>query len=100
MTDTIPAGVIGNERPSKIVTERWYSEDIDAMVLQRFSDPRFGETVSRLVNVVRGDPSPELFQVPHGYELVADEATRPGISVGAGGTVRFDLRREPGEPAQ
>ena len=99
MTDTIPAGVIGNERPIEIVTERWYSEDIDAMVLQRFSDPRFGETVSRLVNVVRGDPSPELFQVPQGYELVADEAARPGVRVGMGRAVRFDLRREPGEPA-
>ncbi len=99
MTDTIPAGVMGNERPIEIVTERWYSEDIDAMVLQRFSDPRFGETVSRLVNVVRGDPSPELFQVPQGYELAADDAARPGIRVGAGGAVRFDLRREPGRPA-
>ena len=37
MTDTIPAGAMGNERPIEIVTERWYSEDIDAMVLQRFS---------------------------------------------------------------
>ena len=97
MTDTIPAGAIGNERPIEIVTERWYSADIDAMVLQRFSDPRFGETVSRLVNVVRGDPSPELFEVPQGYELVADEAPRPGIRIGTGGAVRFDLRREPGE---
>ncbi len=39
------------------------------MVLQRFSDPRFGETTYRLVNVVRGEPSPDLFQVPQGYEL-------------------------------
>ena len=69
MTDTIPAGTIGNERPIEIVTERWYSKDIDAMVLQRFFDPRFGETIYRLVNVVRGEPSPDLFQVPQGYEL-------------------------------
>ena len=69
MTDTIPAGTIGNERPIDIVTERWYSKDIDAMVLQRFSDPRFGETTYRLVNVVLGDPSPDLFQVPQGYEI-------------------------------
>ncbi len=43
------------------------------MVLQRFSDPRFGETTYRLVNVVRGEPSPDLFQVPQGYELRAPE---------------------------
>ncbi len=99
MTDTIPAGLMGNERPIEIVTERWYSEDIDAMVLQRFSDPRFGETVSRLVNVVRGDPSPDLFEVPQGYELVAGEAARPGIRMGAGRAVQFELQREPGARA-
>ena len=69
MTDTIPAGTIGNERAIDIVTERWYSKDIDAMVLQRFSDPRFGETVYRLVNVVLGEPSADLFQVPQAYEV-------------------------------
>jgi hypothetical protein len=102
MTDTIPAGTIGNERPIEIVTERWYSEDIEAMVLQRFSDPRFGETVYRLVNVVRGEPSPDLFQVPQGYETVTPETPRAGIRVAPAGapreTVQFRLHRT--EPAQ
>ena len=79
MTDTIPAGTIGNDRPIEIVTERWYSEDIDAMVLQRYSDPRFGETTYRLVNVVRGEPSPDLFQVPQGYEIKTAEMPRVGV---------------------
>jgi hypothetical protein len=100
MTDTIPAGTIGNERPIEIVTERWYSEEIDALVLQRFSDPRIGETVYRLVNVVRGEPSPTLFQVPHEYEIKAPEMPRPGIRVapaGAPETFQFELERmEPG----
>ena len=99
MTDTIPAGAMGNERPIAIVTERWYSKDIDAMVLQRFSDPRFGETVSRLVNVVRGDPSPDLFQVPQGYELAADEPAAVGVRVGpAGRAMQWEQRLEPGVP--
>jgi hypothetical protein len=96
MKDTIPAGAMGNERPIEIVTERWYSKDIDAMVLQRFSDPRFGETVSQLVNVVRGDPSADLFQVPQGYELAADGPGEAGVRVGPGRAVQFELRREPG----
>jgi len=103
MTDTIPAGTIGNERPIDIVTERWYSEDIDAMVLQRFSDPRFGETTYRLVNVVLGEPSPDLFQVPQGYELEAPETPRAGVRVvpgPAGGVTQFQLRRSDGAPAQ
>jgi hypothetical protein len=104
MTDTIPAGTIGNERPIEIVTERWYSEDIEAMVLTRFSDPRFGETVYRLVNVVRGEPSPDLFQVPQGYEIVAPEMPRAGVRVAPPGAprevVQFELQRTEPAPAR
>ena len=102
LTDTIPAGTIGNDRPIEIVTERWYSEDIDAMVLQRFSDPRFGETTYELVNVVRGEPSPDLFQVPQGYEIEAAEMPRAGVRVAPGGgeAVHFELQRAEPAPAQ
>jgi len=68
-TQTIEAGAIGNERAVEIVAEQWYSGEIEAMVLRRNFDPRFGETVYRLVNVTRGEPSPDLFAVPQGYEL-------------------------------
>jgi hypothetical protein len=68
-TRTIPAGTIGNERPIEMVTERWYSDEIEADVLRRHVDPRFGETTYRLVNVVLGEPSPDLFVVPESYEL-------------------------------
>jgi hypothetical protein len=98
MTDTIPAGTIGNERPIDIVTERWYSEEIDAMVLQRFSDPRFGETTYRLVNVALGDPSPELFQVPQGYEITeAPRAVTRALPGTPGRAVKLEVRRA--EPA-
>ncbi len=98
MRDTIPAGAMGNERPIEIVTERWYSKDIDAMVLQRFSDPRFGETVYRLVNVVLGDPSEDLFQVPQGYELRSAEeaAAMRGVGPLPGRRFEVELRGEPG----
>jgi hypothetical protein len=89
--ETIAAGVMGNERPIEIVTERWYSADIDALVLQRFADPRIGETTYRLVNVVRGDPSPDLFEVPQGYERL--EAPEPGR-----GLRTFTIERELAPP--
>jgi hypothetical protein len=76
LTETIPAGALGNERPIEIVTEHWYSPDIEAVVWQRHVDPRFGETEYRLVNVVRGEPSPDLFAVPQGYELVIAPSPR------------------------
>lgn len=107
MTDRIPAGTIGNDRQIDIVTERWYSEDIDAMVLERHSDPRFGETTYRLVNVVRGEPSPDLFQVPQGYEIQAPETAWTGVRVEgpaapgtAGGVVHFELQRPETAPAR
>jgi hypothetical protein len=89
LVDTIPAGAMGNERAIEIVTERWYSRDIDALVRHRFFDPRFGETTYELVNVVRGEPSPDLFQVPQGYALEV-----------AAGPPEVGIRALPGTPGQ
>ena len=76
-TVTIPAGAIGNELPIAIVSERWYSPELKTVVLSRRSDPRFGETVFRLVNLVRGEPGADLFEIPAGYRL--EEPARPPL---------------------
>jgi hypothetical protein len=68
-TETIPAGQIGNEQPIQIVNETWYSPELQVTVMTRHSDPRFGETTYKLTNIVRGDPSPTLFQVPTDYTI-------------------------------
>ena len=75
-TRTIPAGAIGNERPIDIVMERWYSDALEADVLRRNIDPRFGETTYQLVNVVLGEPAANLFVVPESYELQSGEDAR------------------------
>ena len=67
-TWTIPAGEIGNRNPIHIVSETWYSPDLQVTVQSRYNDPRTGETVYRLANIRRGEPSPELFKVPDEYE--------------------------------
>jgi hypothetical protein len=72
-TITIPAGEIGNERNIDIVTERWYSPELQTVVLSKHSDPRLGETTYSLTNVKRNDPHPSLFQVPSDYTLANDE---------------------------
>jgi hypothetical protein len=64
-TVTIPAGAIGNERPIKSVTERWFSRELKIVVLSRRSDPRFGETTYRLTKVSRAEPPAALFEVRH-----------------------------------
>jgi len=68
-TITIPAGQIGNERAIEIVDERWFSPDLQTMVMTKHSDPRSGETVYRLTNINRAEPDPSLFTVPADYKL-------------------------------
>lgn len=68
-TLTIPAGQIGNERPIEIVDERWFSKDLQAVVMTRHADPRSGETVYRLTNINRGEPDRSLFEVPADYQI-------------------------------
>ena len=69
-TVTIAAGQIGNERPIEIVSERWFSPQLKALVLSKQSDPRFGETNYRLSNIVLGDPDPSFFEVPPDFQIV------------------------------
>jgi hypothetical protein len=68
-TFTIPAGQIGNERAIEIVDERWFSPDLQTMVMTRHSDPRSGEVVYRLTNINRTEPDHSLFEVPADYTL-------------------------------
>jgi hypothetical protein len=75
-TITIPAGQIGNERAIEIVEERWYSPELQTMVMTRHSDPRSGETVYRLTNINRTEPDHSLFEVPAGYTVNEQEPTR------------------------
>jgi hypothetical protein len=69
-TTTIPAGQIGNERPIEIVSERWFSPELRVLVLSKQSDPRFGETIYRLSNIVLGNPEPSLFEVPSDFQIM------------------------------
>jgi hypothetical protein len=68
-TRTIPAGAIGNEKPIVITVERWYSPELQMNVMIKRSDPRTGDNVFQLTNVVRTEPDASLFQVPAGYTM-------------------------------
>ena len=68
-TMTIPAGKIGNDQPLQIVTETWYSPDLQAVVLSKRTDPRSGETDVRLTNINRSEPPTTLFDVPADYTV-------------------------------
>jgi hypothetical protein len=68
-TTVIPAGAIGNMNEIRIVSEQWFSPDLEVLVLTKHSDPRVGETIYRLTNIVRAQPDPNLFVVPADYTI-------------------------------
>jgi hypothetical protein len=68
-TTEIPAGAIGNEQPIKIVSEQWFSPDLQVLVLTKHTDPRIGETTYRLTGIVRAEPARSLFDLPPDYTL-------------------------------
>ena len=68
-TRTIPAGQIGNSKPITIVTERWYSPDLQMVVMNKRTDPMTGNSVTQFTDIQRGEPDPALFQVPSDYTV-------------------------------
>jgi hypothetical protein len=68
-TRTIPAGQIGNAKPIVIVTERWYSADLQMVVMTKRSDPRSGDTIFQMTSIARTEPAASLFQVPTDYTV-------------------------------
>ncbi len=67
--ETIPAGAIGNDTPIEIISEKWYSEELGMVVKTLRNDPLSGQNVYQLKNIRRGEPSPELFQVPADFTI-------------------------------
>ena len=66
---TLDAGAVGNDRPIEISSERWYSPELQTVVMTRHNDPRSGEETFRLTNVNRSEPPAYLFQVPPGFQM-------------------------------
>jgi hypothetical protein len=68
-TMTIPAGQMGNEQAIVITNEVWYSPELQTVVMAKHTDPRNGETVTRLSNVSRAEPASTMFSVPPEYKV-------------------------------
>jgi hypothetical protein len=91
-TITIPAGEIGNERAIEIVSERWYSPELQVVVMTRHADPRFGETTYKLTNINRAEQPKTLFEVPPGYTVKETPPLPPAAPLPA------KIRRAPANP--
>ena len=92
VTHTIPAGEIGNELPIQTVTETWYSQDLQAVVMSKTSDPRSGDSTYKLTNISRAEPDPALFQIPGDYTV-----NQNGRGPGGGPGGPHMMRRPPAQ---
>jgi hypothetical protein len=68
-THTIPAGQIGNEKALQVVSERWYSADLQIVLKSTRTDPRFGTTTYTVTSLQRTEPAATLFTVPAEYSV-------------------------------
>ena len=70
---TIPVGEVGNDRPIVTSSESWYSQEMQLMVLSKYSDPRNGDQTTRMTNISRAEPDASLFMPPAGYSVVEEK---------------------------
>ena len=77
----LPAGETGNERPLEVVSEAWYSDELQTLVMSRTLDPRIGEIAYKLTELRRGEPERSLFEVPGDYTIRDEPAALDSRSV-------------------
>ena len=64
-----------NSEPEISVTISWFSRDLQMVVLSDLDDGQAGRTVMKVVNIVRAEPSSQLFQIPVDYTIKDSSAT-------------------------
>jgi len=69
ITRTIPKDEIGNDRAIQVVSERWYSPELQIVVKSVRSDPRFGTTTYTVTNIQKAEPDASLFTIPADYAV-------------------------------
>lgn len=69
VTRTIAAGEIGNDKAIQVVSERWYSPELQIVVKSMRSDPRFGTTTYTVTNIQKSEPEASLFAIPADYTV-------------------------------
>ncbi|HEX5084039.1 MAG TPA: TonB family protein [Blastocatellia bacterium] len=78
---TMPPGAIGNERPIETASETWYSPELQMTILSKRSDPRFGESIYQVTNIIRSEPEAALFQIPPDYTVIDSRARKVEVDV-------------------
>jgi hypothetical protein len=90
VTRTIPEGQIGNALPILIITDKWYSQDLQIEMKTVHSDPRTGTTTTTVTHLSRTEPPISMFTLPAGYT----------VTTGGGRGGNVILKPTPQEPLQ
>jgi hypothetical protein len=83
VTRIIPEEAIGNKFEIRITSERWYSADLDLLLKETRTDPRFGTTTYQLSNIGQS-PSSSLFIPDPSFTQVQGEGFGSGGHHGQG----------------
>jgi hypothetical protein len=67
---TLTAGQIGNDRPINIVSEQWFSPELELVMRCMHRDPWAGEFTTTITRISRGDQPAALFAVPERYKVI------------------------------
>ena len=85
---TLDTTSTSGSNPIVSTVETWRSPELRMMLLVKSSNPRLGDEETRIVNISRSEPRPELFRPPADYGIVDEtppftgsSALRPGGSV-------------------
>jgi hypothetical protein len=67
---TVPAGEIGNDRSIEIVSEQWYSPDLELVMRSMHRDPWGGEFSTTVTRISQGEQAARLFTIPAKYKVI------------------------------
>jgi hypothetical protein len=68
-TTTWAVDSVGNDREIVVTNEDWFSKQLQVQVLQKTSDPRMGDSTTKLANISLVEPDAALFIPPPDYTI-------------------------------
>ncbi len=91
---TIPAGVLGNEKPITSTVDEWFSADLSVPVQITQKSSVGGQVTLNLTQVVIGEPDTTLFGPPSGY-TVHDLSGAASVLAGTATTATVTTSKQP-----
>jgi hypothetical protein len=79
-TTTLNPGVLGNDLPMAIMSEFRYSAELGINLFSVVDNPQMGRQTFTTSEISTTEPDPNLFQPPHGYQIVDHRKPIPPVN--------------------